>query len=74
MGSARVRFSNTDSTPQIFEVCTSSRDGAKCYKKVLRCTMVLFNSLQVEFEFFSYHPLYDKKTGLDEKKRKWSIK
>ena len=31
--------------------------------------MVLYNSLQVEFGFFYYNPLYDSKTGLDGKKK-----
>ena len=54
MGSARVRFSNTDSTPYIIEVCTSSR-----YVAIRMFSIVLYNSLQVEFGCFSYYPLLD---------------
>ena len=53
MGSARVRFSNTGIAPLklLKDVPLHATDSA--------IDMVLYNSLQVELGFFSYHPLHD---------------
>ena len=47
------------STCSFFEYWYHPVNYWSMYLFALRCSMVLYNSLQVEFGFFSYHPLHD---------------